>query len=98
MIEMRQMTITTGVKTMNKKTIIIGVAIAVIVIVVLIFVFSGKKESPEGEGGINVLPMPVPGTDTPDTIVNQDIDPNAATISTSDDVFNQLDDAVDYAG
>ncbi len=76
---------------MNKKIIWIIVA-AVVIIIALFLMFGGKKEN--NNNGIVVTNQTGAGKQAGAAVV----DPNAATINTSDDVFNQLDNAVNYAG
>ena len=79
---------------MNKKIILI-IAAVIVIIIALFLIFGGKKEPPKN--GIIVTNQTGTGEQAGGEVAAT-VDPNAATISTSDDVFNQLDNAADYAG
>ena len=76
--------------------IIIGVVAVVLVVLVLVFTMSGKKEPPKDGGGITVVDGPAPETNVAESNADN-VDPNAENLDSSDDVFNQLDDAVEFA-
>lgn len=83
---------------MDKKTLWVIVIVVLIVIVGIILIIANKEDKSKTPGGIAVVDGPAPNTTSVETIIdNTTDDPNAEDLSATDDVFNQLDESLEFA-